>query len=173
MVDPRGFPVCANSPIVRWNACDWCELDQWKQAKSWRPALRFRAALWFSRRSKTVRSQGGFGLGRILDLHKQELPILDLSSRRQQTPAPLGACSQRMSGMQPQMVGPLPVLHPDIGRDMAKRDSPLCSLQQTAETGNACGLGPTCSLSRGEAQWIKTQNTRRCMNAASTVHSLN
>jgi two-component system response regulator (stage 0 sporulation protein F) len=40
------------------------------------------------------------------------------------------------------MVGPLPVLRPDIGRDMAKPDSPLCSLQQTAETGNACGLGP-------------------------------
>jgi len=63
-----------------------------------------------------------------------------------------------MSGMQPQMVGPLPVLRPDIGRDMAKPDSPLCSLQQTAETGNACGLGPARSLSRGEAQWIKTQN---------------
>ena len=40
------------------------------------------------------------------------------------------------------MVGPLPVLRPDIGRDMATPDSPLCSLQQTAETGNACGLGP-------------------------------
>jgi two-component system chemotaxis response regulator CheY len=53
--------------------------------------------------------------------------------------------------MQPQMVGPLSVLRPNIGRDMAKPDSPLCSLQQTAEAGNARGLGPVCSLSRGVA----------------------
>jgi hypothetical protein len=142
VVDRRDSLACPDSPIARWSALDWRELDQWKRDKSWRPALRFRAALWFSSRSKTVRSQGRFSLGRILDLHKQELPILDLSSRRHQTLAPLGACSQRMSGMQPQMVGPLPVLHPDIGRDMAESDSPLCSLQQTAETGSACELGP-------------------------------
>jgi hypothetical protein len=158
LLDPRDFPTRANFPIAWWNALDGCEFDQWKQAKSSRPVQRFWAALRFSRRSKTVRSQRGFGIGRILDLHKPELPIPDLSSGRQQTPAPLGAYSQRMSGMQPQMVGPLPVLRPDIGRGMAKPDSPLCSLQQTAEAGNACGLGPRCSFSRGEAQWIKAQN---------------
>jgi len=150
--NPRDFTSCADSPITRWNAFDWCELDQWKQAKSSRPPPGFRPAPCFSRRSKTVRSQRGFGLGRILDLHKPELPIPDLSSRRQQTPAPLGAYSQRMSGMQPQMVRPLPVLRPDIGCDMAKPDSPLCSLQQTAETGNACGLGSRLqSFPRGSA----------------------
>jgi hypothetical protein len=40
------------------------------------------------------------------------------------------------------MVRPLPVLHPDTGRSMAKPNPPLRSLQQTAETGNARGLGP-------------------------------
>ena len=113
-----------------------------KQAKSSRTVPRFWAALRFSRRSKTARSQRGFGLGRILDLHKPELPIPDLSSGRQQTPAALGPCSQRMSGMQSQMVGPLSVLRPDTGRNMARPNPPLCSLQQTADTGNACGLEP-------------------------------
>ena len=140
--NPRDFTSCADSPITRWNAFDWCELDQWKQAKSSRPPPGFRPAPCFSRRSKTVRSQRGFGLGRILDLHKQELPIPDLSSGRQQTLAPLGPYSQRMSGMRSQMVRPLPVLRPDSGRSMAKPNPPLCSLQQTAETGNARGLGP-------------------------------
>jgi len=152
VVDRRDSLACPDSPIARWSALDWRELDQWKQARSSRPALKFGAALWLSRRSKTARSQRGFGLGRILDLHEQELPVPGLSSRRQQSPAPLGAYSQRMSGMQPQMVRPLPVLRPDIGSHMAKSDSPLCSLQQTAETGNACGLGPRLqSFPRGSA----------------------
>jgi hypothetical protein len=142
LVDPCDFAACAESPITQWNAFDWCELDQWKQAKSSRPATRFWAALWFSRRSNTVRSQRGFGLGRILDLHKQELPIPYLPSGRRQTHAPLGPGSQRMSGMQSQMVRPLPVLRPDSGRSMAKQNPPLCSLQQAAETGNGRGLGP-------------------------------
>jgi hypothetical protein len=44
--------------------------------------------------------------------------------------------------MQSQVVGPLSVLRPDTGRNMAKPNPPLCSLQQTADTGNARGLGP-------------------------------
>jgi hypothetical protein len=125
---------CALIPkFTRRNAFDWCELDQWKQAKSSRPAPKFWAAL-------TVRSQRGFRLGRILDLHKQELSIPGFSSRRQQTLAPLGPYFQRMSGMQSQMVRPLPILRPDSGRGMAKPGPLLCSLRQTAETGNACGL---------------------------------
>jgi hypothetical protein len=142
VADLRDAPACADSPITRWNAFDWCELDQWKQAKSSRLAPGFRPALCFSRPSKTVRSQRGFGLGRILDLHKQELPIPYLPSGRRQTHAPLGPGSQRMSGMRSQMVRPLPVLRPDSGRSMAKPNPPLRSLQQTAETGNARGLGP-------------------------------
>jgi len=38
------------------------------------------------------------------------------------------------------MAGPVSVLRPDIGRNMAKPNPPLCSLQQTADTGNARGL---------------------------------
>ena len=142
LLDPCDFPARADSPFTRWNALDWCELDEWKQTKSSRPVPRFWAALRFSRSSKTVWSQRGFGLGRILDLHKPELPIPDLSSGRQQTPAPLGPCSQRMPGMQSQLVGPVSVLRPDTGCNMAKPNPPLCSLQQTADTGNARGLAP-------------------------------
>jgi hypothetical protein len=96
----------------------------------------------------------GFRLGRILDLHKQELSIRSLSSGRQQTLAPLGPYSQRMSGMQSQMVRAVPILCPDSGGGMAKPNPPLCSLQQTAETGNACGLATPPSVAPG----IKTQN---------------
>jgi hypothetical protein len=46
-----------------WNASNWCELDQWKQAKSSRPAPKFWAALCFSRRSKPSESQGDSVLG--------------------------------------------------------------------------------------------------------------
>jgi len=142
MVDSRDVPACADSLIIRWNAFDWCELDQWKQAKSSRPASSFRAALWFSLRSNAVRSQRGFALGRILDLHQQELPIPYLPSGRRQTHAPLGPGSQRMSGMQSQMVRPLSVLPPDSGRSMAKPKPLLCSLRQGAETRTRRGLGP-------------------------------
>ena len=119
---------------------DRCEHDQCKQAKSSRPAPKFWAALCLSRGSKTVRSQRGFRLGRILDLHKQELSIRGLTSGRQQTLESLGPYFQRVSGMQSQMVRALPILRPDSGGGMAKPNPPLCSLQQTAETGNACGL---------------------------------
>jgi hypothetical protein len=98
-------------------------------------------ALCLSRRSKTVRSQRRFRLGRILDLHKQALSIPGLSSGRRQTLAPLGPYSQRMSGMQSRIVRPLPILRPDSGRGMAKPNPLLCSLPQTSETGNGCGLG--------------------------------
>jgi hypothetical protein len=139
-VDPDDFPTRAL--ILQFypaEQLDWYELDQGKQAKSSRPARKFWAALCLSRGSKTVRSQRGFHLGRILDLHKQELSIRGLSSGRQQTLGPLGPYSQRMSGMQSQMVRPLPILRRDSGGGMAKPNPLLCSLQQTAETGNACG----------------------------------
>ena len=151
MVDSRDVPACADSPITRRNAFDWCELDQWEQAKSSRPATRFWAALWLFRRSNAVRSQRGFGLGRILDLHKQELPIPYLPSGRGQTRAPLGPGSQRMSGMQSQMVKPLSVLPADSGRSMAKPKPLLCPLRQAAETGTRRGLeDPACGLFDGE-----------------------
>jgi hypothetical protein len=142
---------------TRRNMFDWCELDQCKQAKSSRPAAKFWAALCLSRSSKTVRSQRGFRLGRILDLHKQGLSIRGLTSGRQQTLAPLGPYSQRMSGMQSQMVGTLPILRPDSGGGMAKPNPLLCSLQQTAETGNAYGLGIHLESSSGVAPWIRIQ----------------
>jgi hypothetical protein len=43
--------------------------------------------------------------------------------------------------MQSQMVTPLPILRANFGRGMAKPDPPLYSLRQSAETGNASGLG--------------------------------
>ena len=116
--------------------------------------LRVRGRLPNSRRSKIVRSQRGLRLGRILDLYKQGLSIRGLSSGRPQTLAPLGPYSQRMSGMQSRMVRALPILRPDSGGGMAKPNPLLCALQQTAETGNACGL----ATPPGVAPGIKTQN---------------
>jgi hypothetical protein len=141
LLDPRDFQARADSPITRWNTLDWCELDRWKQAKSSRLAPRFWGALYFSLCSKTARSRRGFALGRILDLHKQELPVPGLSSGRQQPLAQFGVDFERMSGMQSQMVTPLPILRANFGRGIAKPDPPLCSLRQSAETGNARGLG--------------------------------
>jgi hypothetical protein len=62
-----------------------------------------------------------------------------------------------MSGMQSQMVGTLPILRPDSGGGMAKPNPLLCSLQQTAETGNAYGLGIHLESSSGVAPWIRIQ----------------
>ena len=141
LVEPRNFPPSADVSITRWNAFDWCELDRRKQSKSSRPASRFWGDLYFSLCSKTARSRRGFALGRILDLHKQELPVPGLSSGRQQPLAQFGVDFKRMPRMQSQMVTPLPILRANFGRGIAKPDPPLCSLRQSAETGNARGLG--------------------------------
>jgi hypothetical protein len=53
-----------------------------KKEDSWKPATKFRAAPNFSRRFKTVLSQGGFWGGRIFDLQEPEMSISDFSSRR-------------------------------------------------------------------------------------------
>jgi len=55
--------------------------------------------VWFGPLPATLARKGGSPRGRILDLHKQELSISGLSSGRQQTLAPLGTYSQRISGM--------------------------------------------------------------------------
>jgi hypothetical protein len=141
VVDPADFPAGVDSPLVPWNTLGWCDLDQWAQAKI-RSRLPNSGLPYASLAvSETVRLQRGFPLGRILDLLKQGLSISGVSSRRQQTAAPLRPCSQRMSGMQSQMVRPLPILRPDSGRSNAKRNPLLCSLPKAAETGNARGLG--------------------------------
>jgi hypothetical protein len=62
------------------------------------------------------------------------------------------------------MVGPLSVLRPDTGRSMAKPNPPLCSLQQTADTGNARGLGPSylevyeCNFDRPLTELASVEN---------------
>jgi hypothetical protein len=129
---------CALIPqFTRRDAFDRSALDQRKQAGSSRPAPKFWAALSFSRCSKTVCSQGGFPLGRILDLHKPELSVSGLSSGRQQTLAPLGPYSQRVSGMQSRMVWPLPLLSSNSSGRLAEQSPLLFTLQETAAARGA------------------------------------
>jgi hypothetical protein len=68
--------------LIQPNVFDWIELDASKRDGSWKPATNFRVAPNFSRRSKTVLSQGSFRRGRIFDLQEQGMSISDFSSRR-------------------------------------------------------------------------------------------
>jgi len=75
--------------------------------------------------------------------------------------------------MQSQMVRTLPILRPDSGGGMAKPNPLLCSLQQTAETGNAYGLGGDSStqktISLDELLQTDCSNTERIMPAVLIV----
>src|ERR1700682_466354 len=79
--DPSDYLRTLMPQLTRLNAFDWIEPDVWKKIRGSRPAIKFRAARTISCQYKTVRAQGGFLLGRILDLRKPKMSVSDITSR--------------------------------------------------------------------------------------------
>jgi len=69
-------------PLALLNVFDRIAPYVWKKNKGSRPANKVQAIPFHSRRTKIACSQGGFPLGKILDLQKPGMSISGFASRR-------------------------------------------------------------------------------------------